>query len=83
MRDLTDGLLDGRTDGRTDGWTDERMDGWTDGRWTCRRCVRAIKDNRNDEFGSDMIVLLRHSTCATVKRKNANFDQLSFPNGSS
>ena len=79
MRDLTDGLLDGWTDG----WMDEWMDGWTDGRWTCRRCVRAIKDNRNDEFGSDMIVLLRHSAFATVKRKKANFDQLPFPNGCS
>ena len=40
-------------------------------------------DNDNDDFGSDMIDLMRHSLCATVKRKKANFDQLSFPNGCS
>ena len=72
-----DGRLDGRTVGWTDGWLDGRTDGWLDGRmvgrmdgWTDgRRCMRAIKDNGNDEFGSDLIGLLRHSTCATVKKE--------------
>ena len=77
-------------DGPTDDWTDGRTDGQTDGQserqlggWTCRRFTGAIKDNGNNDFGSDMIVVLRHSTCATVKRKNAYFDQLPFLNGSS